>query len=146
MAISGIAVEDLARGFDAIEMRHGDVHHHDGGLLLGGDLDGFAPVGGFAHHFKIFVALQQQAQAGAHHRMIVGEQNAYHAGRCCFIVSSLMWHLTGQRKLHRDGRSGTGPGFHAKRAAQMMDALFHAHQAQSADAARRRSRARRLRR
>ena len=31
-------------------------------------LDRFAPVGRFANHFKIIVALQQQTQTRAHHR------------------------------------------------------------------------------
>ena len=41
-----------------------------------GQSDGFAAVGGFAHHRQIRLALQQQAQAVAHDGVIVGQKNA----------------------------------------------------------------------
>jgi hypothetical protein len=69
----GIADQDLARRFHAVEMRHGHVHHHYVRLLLDGDLHRFATIGRFPDHFKSFVALQQQTQTRAHNGVIVGQ-------------------------------------------------------------------------
>ena len=46
------------------------------GLCSIGKVHGFAPVGGFGHHFDIRLTLQQQAQSVAHHGVIVSQKNA----------------------------------------------------------------------
>ena len=68
-------VYDLTGRLHSVQVRHGDVHHHYIRLFGSRQGDGFTPVGGFAHDGQIGLALQQQPQAVAHHRVIVGQKN-----------------------------------------------------------------------
>ncbi len=72
----GNLVADLARGFDAVEQRHGDVQHRYIGRMLLGQGHGFAAVRSFRYHLKSGLAFEQKAEAAADDLMIVGQQNA----------------------------------------------------------------------
>ncbi len=74
-----------ARGFDAVQLRHGDVHDHDVGLQAFGQFHGFAAVAGLADDLHVGLRAQDHFEALAHHGVIVSEQDA----NC---VSSLQGH------------------------------------------------------
>ena len=67
---------DLAGRFDPVQLRHADVHQHDGGTKLSCECDRRFAVVGFAAHFEIRLGVQDQGEAGADERLVVGEQNA----------------------------------------------------------------------
>ena len=62
---------EAAGGFDAVEFRHGDVHHDDIGPQAGCELDGFAAVAGFADDFEVRLGAQKHAKTLPHHGVIV---------------------------------------------------------------------------
>ena len=68
--------EDVAGGLDAVELRHADVHEHHRRAEAGGLLDGLDAVGGFGDHVDVGLAREQQAEAGADHRLVVGDKDA----------------------------------------------------------------------
>ena len=55
---------------------HGDVHHHDVRAEVARHLHGGAPVLGLADHLDPALLRQDRAQAVAHHRVIVDEQDS----------------------------------------------------------------------
>ena len=67
-------LEDAPGGLDAVEAGHRDVHHNGVGQEGVGLLDGRVAVGGLAHHNHVGFALQQGAQAVAHHLVVVDEE------------------------------------------------------------------------
>ena len=72
----GSAAEQAARGLDAVQLRHGHVHHHDVGLQLLGQFDGFAAVARFAHDLHVGLRAQDHLEALAHHGVVVSQQDA----------------------------------------------------------------------
>ena len=73
----GTALHDLARGFDAVEKRHGDVQQHDVGSQFFRHLHGFASMFGFANHFNIALCFEEKPKAFPHHRVVVNQQDFY---------------------------------------------------------------------
>jgi hypothetical protein len=66
-----IVGREAAGGFDAVELRHGDIHDDDIGPQAGGEFDGFAAVAGFAHNFEVGLGAQNHAEALPHYGVIV---------------------------------------------------------------------------
>jgi hypothetical protein len=74
----GIALDDLRRRVDAVELGHSDIHDNNVGRELFGEADGFAAIGGFADDFDSRVGLEQEPKAFANYSVIVG--NEYFGG------------------------------------------------------------------
>src|ERR1017187_2951075 len=66
---------DALRRFQAIEARHGDIHQNHIWPLCLDQIQHLAPIAGFAHHFHPWQLFQQSADAGAHKRVVVGQQD-----------------------------------------------------------------------
>src|SRR5438105_7185699 len=64
---------DFARRRDAIDFRHADVHQDYFGALAADQVDRLLTVGGFAHDLHVRLRLDDQAEAGAHHRLVVDD-------------------------------------------------------------------------
>ena len=71
-----VFLDDAAGGFDSVEAGHADVEDGYVGFLAGGEFDGFGSVGGFGYYLEAGLAFQKDAEASAHHGVIVGEENA----------------------------------------------------------------------
>jgi hypothetical protein len=67
--------EQLARGGDAVEVRHADVHEDDVRLQHARAVQGVAPVARLANHRDRIVAREDRPQAGAHQAVVVDEQD-----------------------------------------------------------------------
>ena len=65
----------------AVHARHPHVHQHDVGPVRPRELDRLLAVGGLGDDRDVVLAVEQRAEAGAHHRLVVGEQDRDHAGR-----------------------------------------------------------------
>src|SRR5262249_49078407 len=68
---------DLARGGDAVDVRHAHVHQHHVGLRQPALLDRLTAVRGFADDDDRVVGGQDGSQAGTHEVVVVDDQNAY---------------------------------------------------------------------
>jgi hypothetical protein len=66
---------ESAGGFDAVHARHADVHQHDIGRMLGRRLDGFLAGAGLGDDLDVAGGLQHGLEAGAHHRLVVGDDH-----------------------------------------------------------------------
>ena len=66
---------DLARGIDAVEAGHLDVHDDDVRLALRRYGDGLITGGGLADHLDVGRGIEQGAQRAQNHRMVVGDQD-----------------------------------------------------------------------
>ena len=75
IAVCGSLRADLPRRLDAVQNRHGDVHHHHVRPMLLRQRHRLAAVGRLRHHLKARLALQQHAQAFAHDRVVVRQQD-----------------------------------------------------------------------
>jgi hypothetical protein len=71
---------DLARGGEAVQLRHADVHEHHVGAQRAGQLDRLAAVPSLAHDLHVLLRVEQRAEAGADETLVVGEEDADHAG------------------------------------------------------------------
>ena len=60
--------------------RHPQVHQHDVGVVLGGERDRLLAVGGGADELDPVEQPEQRAEALADDALVVGEQDADHAG------------------------------------------------------------------
>jgi hypothetical protein len=76
----GIALDDLGRSVDAVELGHGNVHDNHVGRELFGEADGFAAIGGFADDFDSRVGLEQEPKTFANYSMIVGNEDSCGGG------------------------------------------------------------------
>jgi hypothetical protein len=74
----GIALDDLGRRVDAIELGHSNVHDDHVGRELFGEADGFAAIGGFADDIDSGVGLEQEPKTFANYSVIIG--NEYFGG------------------------------------------------------------------
>jgi len=69
---------DAAGGFDAVHLRHADVHQdHIGTGCLHGD-DGIAAVAGFADHLEDGVGVDQRLEAGPDQFLVVDDHDPDH--------------------------------------------------------------------
>ena len=60
--------------------RHAQVHEHDVGVVAGRERDRLLPVGRRADQLDAVEQTEQRAEALAHDALVVGEQDADHAG------------------------------------------------------------------
>ena len=58
---------------------HADAHQHDIRVEACGEFERLLAVDGFAHDFDVGLAVQDDAEAAAHERLVVGDQHADHA-------------------------------------------------------------------
>ena len=65
--------DDLPRGFESVELRHGDVHYDHIRSQGLGHLDRLPTVLRLAHHFDIQFGCQERTQSLPHDRVIVCE-------------------------------------------------------------------------
>ena len=66
-------------GLDPVQHRHADVHQHEVGPGPERALDGLAPVGCLGDDLDIGLGVEDEPEAAAHERLVVGEQDADHA-------------------------------------------------------------------
>jgi hypothetical protein len=78
----GVGGDDLARGGDAVEPGHADVHQHHVGLEPRHAPDRLAAVDGLPHHLDGRVARQDRPQPGAHEVVVVDQQDRYGIAHC----------------------------------------------------------------
>ena len=71
--------DDRPRCRDAVGPRHADVHAHDVGPGRAHHAHRLPAAGGLSHHRDVVVLLQQDAEAGADHRLVVHEYHPDHA-------------------------------------------------------------------
>ena len=103
---------NLPRGLDAVQFRHGNIHHDHVRASLLHPAHRLPPVGGIAHDGDVALRLEQGAQPVADHGVVVGHKNAdRHASR-----------------LDDDARPLSGRGFHAQAASHALGALLHRDQ------------------
>ena len=69
-------LRDPACGLEAVDAGHLDVHQHDIGLQPLRDRDGLLPVACLADDLDVVLGLEDQPEAGAHQRLVVGEDDA----------------------------------------------------------------------
>src|ERR1019366_5590444 len=67
--------QDLNGGFDAVQTRQADIHDHQVGTLLLAELHRLSAAFGLADDAEFGGALQNRAEAVAHHLVIVHQQN-----------------------------------------------------------------------
>jgi hypothetical protein len=67
--------EEAAGRRDAVQDRHADVHDHDRRPAAAGLLDGLRAVPRFGDHLHVGLRLQDHAEPGAHHLLVVGDQD-----------------------------------------------------------------------
>ena len=67
---------DLARGRDAVEARHADVHQDDVGALFADEVDRLLAVRRLARDLHVGLRLHDHAEACAHQRLVVGDDDA----------------------------------------------------------------------
>ncbi len=72
----GSAVRIWRVACEPVELGHADVHQHDRRVEARGLLDGFDAVAGFGDDVDVGLAGEQQAEAGADHRLVVGDEHA----------------------------------------------------------------------
>jgi hypothetical protein len=68
--------DDAPRGLDAVEAGHADVHQHDGGRAAAGQFYGLEAVLGLPDDLDLGVCFEQFAEAGAHERLVVADEDA----------------------------------------------------------------------
>ena len=77
----GKVLANLPGGFQPIEQRHRDVHHHHGGAKFSGQLHGLAAGLRFADHFDVGFVFQQRPKALADDLVVFSQQdsNSFHS-------------------------------------------------------------------
>src|SRR5689334_14874801 len=74
-------LHDLLRRSGAIEIGHGQVHHHDVRLEALGQRDRLIAVLGLANHLDVLGRAQHRLESGAHDRMVIGQNHSNHVPR-----------------------------------------------------------------
>ena len=72
--------DDLARGLDAVEHRHPDVHEQDIRLALPRQPDGRGAVCGLADDFDAVLDLQDHPETRPDEGLVIGERDGDHSG------------------------------------------------------------------
>jgi len=75
----GRAVAQDPSRLEPVQPRHPDVHQHDVGLQVASELDRLGAVARLADHLDVRFRLEDQPEAGADERLVVGEQDPNHA-------------------------------------------------------------------
>ncbi len=134
----GDGFENLPRGFQTIEQRHRDVHHHHVGTKFFGQRDGLAAVLRFADNFNVVFEFEHLAKTFAHNRMVFSQQNSdvFHNNfkfGSSGLRSADFSHRGGLSSgiSARNGGAFAGCGFHNEVAADHLHAFPHAEQAQT---------------
>ena len=70
--------DQAAGGFDAVQLRHGDVHDDHIGLKLFAELHGFAAVAGLADDLHVGLRGKNHVEALPDQHVIVGQKNSDH--------------------------------------------------------------------
>ena len=81
IARGAVGGEDAPGRLEAVELGHADVHQHDGRVEARRLVDRLEPVARLGHHLDVLLAGEQHAKAGAHHRLVVGDEHADAHGR-----------------------------------------------------------------
>ena len=68
--------EDAPRRLEPVELGHADVHEDDGRLEARRLVDGLEPVARLGDDLDVLLAGEQHAEAGADHRLVVGDEHA----------------------------------------------------------------------
>ena len=92
--VAGDSRDDLARGLDAVEIRHGDIHNDHPGVQLPGQPHRGPPILGLGHHFQIGLLLQQKAESLTDNLVIIGDQNF-----CNHLLPPLLQYFKGTCKV-----------------------------------------------
>ena len=93
------AREHAARRLDAVELGHADVHQHDVGLQRAAPAStASSAVGGLADDVEVVLGVEDHAEAGAHQRLVVGDQ---HADGSCGL-HRLVSATSGSRRADRE--------------------------------------------
>jgi hypothetical protein len=66
-----VVAGDASGEFDAVHLRHPDVHQDDVGPLPNRELHGAASIGGFPDHVDVGGAAQQHGEAAPHEGLVV---------------------------------------------------------------------------
>ena len=71
----------LARGGEAVEVRHADVHEDEVRAQLLGRVGRLLPVGGLARDLEVLLGVDEHPQPGADEVLVVGDEDPHaHAG------------------------------------------------------------------
>ncbi len=76
MRVRGVRFGQPPRGLDAVELRHGHVHHHHVGLQALGEFDGVPAIGGFSDDLHVGLRGQDGSKSLADDRVIIRQQDA----------------------------------------------------------------------
>ena len=77
-ASSPLVGQDAPRRLEAVELGHADVHQDDVGPQRAHLVDRLAAVRGLADDLDVGLGVEDHAEAGAHERLVVDEQDADH--------------------------------------------------------------------
>jgi len=107
-AIGRILTDNLFCCFNTIQNRHPDVHNYHIRLERRTGLDRVTSVLGFTDNFQVWLALQQRAQAGAHHRVVVREivERYFEIRVLCRTGTSLRVDISQSSGSSESGQSG----------------------------------------
>ena len=68
--------EDPPGRLEPVELGHADVHQDDGRVEARRLVDRLEPVARLGHDLDVLLAGEQHAEAGADHRLVVGDEDA----------------------------------------------------------------------
>ena len=68
--------EDAAGRLQPVELRHADVHQHDRRIEAGSLVDRLEAVRRLGDDLDVVLVGEQHAEAGPHHRLVVGDEDA----------------------------------------------------------------------
>jgi hypothetical protein len=75
-----LALEQAARRFEPVDVRHADVHEDDVRLELGRSRERLRAVGGLAHDVHVFLGLEDHPETGPDEGLVVHDEDANHEG------------------------------------------------------------------
>ena len=108
--ISRIGPQQLARGGQAVDDGHVDVHEHDVGVLLKADALDFESVAGLANDGDAAFEIEEGLEALAEELVIVGQHDTNvvgaAAGRFTIVLNTVCHPLSSKR--HRPDRAARG--------------------------------------
>ena len=73
---AAVGGEDPPGRLEPVELGHADVHQDDGRVEAGRLVDRLEPVRRLGDDLDVLLPGEQQAKAGAHHRLVVGDEDA----------------------------------------------------------------------